>query len=60
MNCPDCCANMEIVSTDDRQEWCRIIYYCSNCDKDYSRLITRKLQSSMVESDEWENEDENI
>lgn len=47
---------MEIVSTDDRQEWCRIIYYCAKCDKDYSRLITRKLQSSMVESDEWENE----
>lgn len=55
MNCPECCTDMEIVSTDDRQEWCRTIYYCQECNKDYSRLITRKQQSSMIESDEWED-----
>lgn len=56
MNCPECCTLMELVDTDSRQEWCRRIYGCPKCHKEYSRLTTYKQQSALVESDEWENE----
>lgn len=56
INCPECSGNLEVVNDDLRQEWERITYYCLKCKKEYSRLITFKCQSSLVESDEWENE----
>ena len=56
MNCPECGEELEEVEVDGRQEWRRTTYYCSECDEEFSRLVTYKIQSQMVESDEWEDD----
>lgn len=48
---------MTVVESDSRQEWCRTIYGCSECHREFSRLTTYKQQSQLVESDEWESEE---
>lgn len=57
MYCPECDNHLEVEEDDYRSEWEQITYYCSKCDKIFIRKITFKCQSSMVESDEWENEE---
>mgnify|MGYP005820582417 CR=1 FL=1 len=55
MDCPKCGTRTTIESDDGRQEWRRILYRCEECDRSYSRLITYKAQSPMVQSDNWED-----
>lgn len=59
VNCPKCCGELQVVEDDLRQEWEHITYYCPKCKREYERTITFKCQSSMVELDEWDDEDFN-
>ena len=58
MQCPVCGEIMTAEQDDFRHEWERITYRCHLCDRDFTRIIRFKTQSSMVESDTWEDFDE--
>jgi len=59
-SCPVCGYNLTVEDEDDRQEWNRIYYSCPKCENEFTRKITYKCQSSMVQSDEWEHTDTEI
>jgi len=46
---------MNHVETDSRGEWYRSTYFCEACYQNYTRLVTYKIQSDSIESDEWED-----
>ena len=57
MDCPKCGNFLVGGEIDARQEWVRYEYWCKFCKETFSRKVTFKIQSEMVESDEWEETD---
>lgn len=58
MNCPKCGEQFtDFPETDLRQEWRRKEYFCHNCDRTFTLLTVFKTQSSLVDSQEWEDYD---
>ncbi len=51
MECPKCSSSMELIETDDRQEWKEETYYCKECKKSFLRRTEYQTQSELVESD---------
>ncbi len=51
MECPKCSSNMELIDTDDRQEWREETYVCKECKKSFLRRTEYQTQSELVESD---------
>ncbi len=51
MECPKCSSSMELIDTDNRQEWIEETYVCNECEKSFLRRIEYQTQSSLVESD---------
>lgn len=56
MNCPKCGSSLEETEVDSRHEWVRFQYWCPHCGAEPTRKLTYQTQSTMVESDEWEDE----
>ena len=54
MKCPKCSSNMELIETDDRQEWKEENYVCKECDKSFLRRTEYQTQSELVASDTLE------
>lgn len=47
----DCNGELILEDSDPRQEWCHEHYTCNECDATYTREITYKIQSNLVDSD---------
>jgi transposase-like protein len=52
MNCPKCNNDSTMIAEDDRQEWREEEYECNKCGCRFTRKITYKTQSNMIDTDE--------